>query len=141
MKHSQRRNSVLAGLGLVTVLFGGACGEGDGATRVHSVEPRHGHLTGQQPVSIGGKNFRTDIGYTVYFGTQAASRVMVQSPETLVAIAPGASEAGAVDLTIRGDDGTAVRIKGGYNYDDMGGNVVEQFGDQPARREGGNLAY
>ncbi len=141
MNHCQRirRTSYAAALGLLSILAT-ACDGGDEPTRVLSVEPRHGHLTGEQPVNIGGKNFRTDIGYTVYFGTQAASRVIVQSPENLVAVAPGASEPGAVDITIRGDDGTAVRISQAYSYENMGGNVVEQLGSQ-RQNQTGNLAY
>jgi hypothetical protein len=77
----------------------------------------------------------------VYFGTQQASRVTVQSPELLVAVAPGVPEAKAVDITIRGDDGTALRIREGYSYDNMGGNVVQQLGNNPQQRESGNLAY
>lgn len=140
MNHCQRRIYFVAAFGLTVALFGGACDEGDGAVRVLRLEPRAGHLTGEQPVKIGGKNFRTDIGYTVFFGTQAASRVMVQSTEQIVAIAPGVSEPGAVDVTIRGDDGTAIRIEGGYTYENMGGNVVQQLGDQQ-QNGSGNLAY
>jgi hypothetical protein len=140
MNHCQRRIFVSAALAVTAVLFGGGCGGGDETVRVLSLEPRHGHLTGEQPVNIGGQNFRTDIGYTVYFGAQAASRVIVQSTENLVAVTPGASEPGPVDVTIRGDDGTAVRIREGYNYENMGGNVVEQLGDQQ-QNQGGNLAY
>jgi hypothetical protein len=65
---------------------------------------------------------------------------MVQSTEQLVAIAPGTAEPGPVDVTIRGDDGTAVRISGAYTYENMAGNVVQQLGDQQ-QRGSGNLAY
>ncbi len=140
MNQCQRRINVVAALGLAVALFGGACNGGDEAVRILRLEPRAGHLTGEQPVNIGGKNFRTDVGYTVYFGTQPASRVMVQSTEQIVAIAPGVSDPGAVDITIRGDDGTAVRIKDGYTYENMGGNVVQQLGDTK-QGGSGNLAY
>ncbi len=141
MNHSPRTNRAFAALALAATLLGWGCDQGDEQVRVLSIEPRHGHLTGESPVRIGGKNFRTDIGYTVYFGTQQASRVTVQSPEMLVAVAPGVPEAGSVDITIRGDDGTALRVREGYNYENMGGNVVQQLGNEPQQNGAGNLAY
>lgn len=141
MNLCQRRNRAIALIGVTAALFGMGCDGGDGAVKVTNVNPRSGHLQGQQPVTIEGSNFRTDIGYTVYFGTKAATRVSVQNPEQLLAITPGVERPGAVDMMIRGDDGTAIRIVEGFRYEDMGGSVVEQLGETQEQQGGGNLAY
>jgi len=116
------------------------CG-GGGEVQILSVDPRVGALQGEQPVRIGGKNFRSDIGYTVYFGNQKALQVTILDENTLLAVTPSRDSAGPVDITIRADDGPAFRIAGGYEYTDMGGNVVEQLGDTPGQTGQGNLAY
>jgi hypothetical protein len=141
MNLCQRRNHAITLLGLTAALFGMACDGGDGAVEVSNVTPRSGHIQGQQPVTIEGSNFRTDIGYTVFFGTKAATRVSVQNPEQLLAITPGVDSPGSVDMMIRGDDGTAIRIVDGYRYEDMGGSVVEQLGESGEAQGDGNLAY
>jgi len=126
-------------LTLVTLLLAG-CG-GGGEVEIVSVDPRVGALQGEQPVRIGGKNFRSDIGYTVYFGNQKALQVSILDENTLLAVSPSRDSAGPVDITIRADNGPAFRIANGYEYTDMGGNVVEQLGDQPGQTGQGNLAY
>lgn len=126
-------------IALVTLLVSG-CGEG-GEVEIHSIDPRVGALQGEQPVRIGGKNFRSDIGYTVYFGNQRALQVTILDESTLLAVTPSRDSAGPVDITIRADDGPAFRIANGYEYTDMGGNVVEQLGDAPGQAGQGNLAY
>jgi hypothetical protein len=119
-----------------------ACGESSGGdVEILHMEPRTGAIQGRQPVTIGGRNFRTDIGYTVYFGTKQAEQVTILDPETLRVITPQSSEAGDVDVTIRADDGAAFRITNGFHYEDVGGNVVEQMGSGPAKTKKGNLAY
>ncbi|NOY94758.1 MAG: hypothetical protein GXP55_26570 [Deltaproteobacteria bacterium] len=119
-----------------------ACGQSSGGdVEILHMEPRTGALQGQQPVKIGGRNFRTDIGYTVYFGTKKAEQVTILDPETLLVITPQRDEAGDVDVTIRADDGAAFRITNGFHYEDRGGNVVEQMGSGPAKTKKGNLAY
>ena len=46
------------------------------------------------------------------------------------------------DIVVRADDGPAFRIAEGYHYVDQSGNVMEQVGAGPERREGdSNLAY
>jgi hypothetical protein len=108
-----------------------------------AVDPGHGTLQGEQPVSITGQ-FHTDIGYTVYFGTRKSENVLVRDEHTLVAVAPRSDAAGAVDLTIVADNGPAFRVVNGYLYEAGGGNVIENLGAGPSQmREGtgSNLAY
>jgi len=106
------------------------CGEGGGETAILNVDPRAGATLGDQPVKILGANFRTDIGYTVYFGTKRAETVTIIDPQTLVAVTPQVDEAGAVDITIRADNGPAWRISKAFRYEDMSGSVVEGLGEQ-----------
>lgn len=117
------------------------CDEEGGEVEILSMEPQTGALQGENPVKIGGRNFRTDIGYTVYFGNQRAGQVTILDPETLLVITPARDEAGDVDVTIRADDGAAFRITDGFHYEDRGGSVVEHLGSGPAKAKKGNLAY
>ncbi|MEM6957594.1 MAG: IPT/TIG domain-containing protein [Myxococcota bacterium] len=121
--------------------FGFGCGGEGGEMRILDVDPRNGPMQTQTPVIVTGQNFRTDIGYTVYFGTQRAPQVTVIDPETLRITTPQVDSGGTVDILIRPDIGTPYAIRGAYEYQDVGGNVVEQLGEGPARREGGSLAY
>ena len=136
---------VLATLALgASVAFGtAACGDEGGELEILRVDPQSGAIQGQQRVKIQGRNFRSDIGYTVYFGAQRATKVSLLDPHTLQVETPSVSEPTAVDIFVRADDGPAFRIPEGYRYEDMSGNVMEQVGDAPARNseEGSNLAY
>ena len=109
--------------------------------QILNMEPRNGAMQTQTPVTITGMNFRTDIGYTVFFGTNASPQVTIIDPETLLVAAPQVDSEGAVDVTVRADDGQAFRIVGAFEYQNVGGNVVEQLGSGPTKREGGSLAY
>lgn len=131
--------TILSTLVACTALIG--CDDEGGEVEILSMEPQTGTLQGENPVKIGGRNFRTDIGYTVYFGNQRARQVTILDQETLLVITPPRDEAGDVDVTIRADDGAAFRIAGGFHYEDRGGNVVEHLGAGPTKSKKGNLAY
>ena len=133
-------SSTLLSFGLLLSL-GSGCGETGGDIEILSVDPPNGAMQGEQPVKIGGRNFRTDIGYTVFFGTKRASRVTIQDSETLVVLTPQYQEEGPVDIMIRADNGDAFRIHGGYEYQNVGGGIVQQLGDGPAKTDMGFLAY
>lgn len=127
-------------LGLCFALAVAACGGEGGDIEIHSIEPAVGGLQGDQVIKINGANFRTDIGYAVYFGRKKSMQVTILNPETLVTATPQQEEAGAVDIRIVSDDGAAFRIPNGFRYEDQGGNVVEQLGGAGAAKKG-NLAY
>lgn len=108
---------------------------------IKDVLPRSGAMQIEQEVTITG-NFRDDIGYTVYFGPKRASRVSVRDPQTLKAICPAADAPGKVDILVMADNGITYRIHEAYQYEQAGGNVMQNVGEGPGRREGGgNLAY
>ena len=133
-------SSTLLSVGLL-ISFAVGCGETGGDIEILSVDPPNGAMQGEQPVKIGGRNFRTDIGYTVFFGTKRASRVTIQDTETLVVLTPQYQEEGPVDIMIRADNGDAFRIHAGYEYQNVGGGIVQQLGDGPAKTDMGFLAY
>ncbi len=112
-----------------TVLATSACGSAKGDPAILNVDPRAGATIGEQPVKILGTNFRTDIGYTVYFGTKRAGSVTILDPQTLLAVTPQVDEPGPVDITIRADNGPAWRISKAFRYENMGGSVVEGLGE------------
>lgn len=133
---------------LTTVLLSGlfivplaGCGEGGGEMAILNVDPRNGPTQGDQPVKILGENFRTDIGYTVFFGNQRSPSVTIVDPQTMVATAPPYEEEGMVDITIRSDDGSAFRVSEVFEYQEISGGVVERLGEGPEKQEGGGLAY
>lgn len=126
----------VVGLALTSTLMSGVfvgCGPEGGDLAIRDIDPRSGALQGAT-VKIVGNNFRTDIGYTVYFGNQEAESVTILDSETLAMIAPTREEAGPVDVLIRADDGAAFRIREGFRYEDMGGNVVEGLGETKAKK-------
>lgn len=127
---------------LITVALGllGACKKDPNDMSLKDMQPRSGAMQAEQAVTITG-NFRPDLGYTVYFGTERSQRVSVRDESTLVAIAPTADNPGTVDITIIADNGPAFKIVQGYTYEGAGGNVMEHVGSGPQRRSGGNLAY
>jgi hypothetical protein len=111
---------------------------------VASLEPEHGGVQGDQPVTIHG-DFRTDIGYTVYFGTSRSDHVSVRSDSELVALAPHVERPGKVDVIVIADTGPGFRIKQAFLYQEAGGNIMEHVGagaqGQQGGQGGGNLAY
>jgi hypothetical protein len=120
-------------------LLVGACQTGSDMA-VTGLNPRAGHIAGDQTVEIQGQNFRTDIGYTVYFGKGKAGNVTIRSTEALVVTSPS-GQAGPVDVTVRADDGHAFLLKQAFTYEDMGGSVVEGIGKPGTTKDKGNLAF
>lgn len=116
-----------------------ACDAG-GEMTITGINPRAGHIAGDQKVEIQGKNFRTDIGYTVYFGTAKARNVTIRGTDSLVVTTPSGS-VGTTDVTVRADDGNAFLLKQAFTYEDMAGSVVEGLGETAERKDKGNLAF
>ncbi len=136
------RNTLLATGSLTAALFSVFCMAcaGDGEMAVTGINPRAGHIAGDQKVEILGKNFRSDIGYTVYFGSSRARGVTIRGSESLVVITPSGA-VGPTDVTVRADDGNAFRLKQAFTYEDMGGSVVENLGETAGSKGKGNLAF
>lgn len=118
-----------------------ACKKDPNDMALKDLQPRSGAVQAEQAITITG-NFRDDIGYTVYFGPNRASRTSVRDPETLVAVCPAGKQPGPVDIIIMADNGLTYRMAQAYTYEGGGGNVMEQMGEGPQRQTGGgNLAY
>lgn len=126
--------SVCLSLGLV------ACDDGGGEISFLNIDPPNGATQGR-PIKIEGRNFRTDIGYTVFFGTKRSPQVTLIDPETMVVMAPQVEEAGRVDITVRADDGDAFIIHDAFEYQAVAGGIVDRMGEGPEKQQGGGLAY
>lgn len=129
---------MLAGLGLAiaTTASLGCGGEDEvsGPMEIWNVEPRIGGTGGEQAVRITGRNFRQDIGYTVYFGANRASSVMIPDSSTLVVVSPQ-HEAGPVDVVIVSEAGSAFRVQQGYLFSDQAlGEVAPEASAGPRDR-------
>jgi len=126
--------------GLAAALISGCKG---GEMQILDINPRTGHTQGDQPVHIVGKNFRQDIGYTVYFGTKKTTSVTIRDPETIEVLTPTGMPEGNVDVMIRVDDGHAYRVADAFSFKNMGGDVVQGLGASPGSKKDqkGNLAY
>ena len=105
-------------LGCGLAVYG--CGEGSDMAIV-DVEPKQGPTTGEQPVKILGQNFRTDVGYTIYFGTKRAENVTILDDQTLLVMTPSREEAGPVDINIVADNGPAFVIRQAFSYQEASG--------------------
>lgn len=108
------RLGVLAGL--LASMTAAACS--DEAPSVKRVYPDFSSLRGDEDVRIEGSGFRNDIGYTVYFGTQRASSVMVEDEHVLVATTPGVDAPRQVDVRIVADNGKTFLLKKAFRYVD-----------------------
>lgn len=113
-----------------------ACKE-SGEMAILDVQPRKGNTQGESPVRIIGKNFRQDIGYTVYFGNKKAQELSLQDPETMVVTTPASMPVGTVDIMIRADNGNAFKISQVYSFEQVG----PQKATGAAAEQKGNLAY
>lgn len=114
---------------VTTALALSACGgEGGGELEILNIDPRAGATAGEQPVQITGNNFRRDISYTVYFGNKRSMRSTILDDHTLLVATPTMDEAGVVDVIVAADNGAAFRIREGFTFEEMGGNVMENVG-------------
>ncbi len=114
-------------VGLAVLVAG--CGEATaGDIDVHDIQPRAGATAGEQPVRITGANFRQDIGYAVYFGAIRATQLTILDDTTLLVATPQ-HDAGPVDVVVVADNGPAFRLHNAFQFNDQGGNVMEQVGE------------
>jgi hypothetical protein len=113
------------------------CGDEGGEMAINNVDPRAGHLAGEEPVKIIGENFRTDIGYTVYFGTKRATSVTILDPSTILVTTPMVDDPATVDITLTADNGPAFRIAQAFSFEDRS----EDGAGAAAAKKSGNLAY
>ncbi len=133
MGQPKRRNG-FCWLGLSMILLA-ACDSG-GQMTILDVNPRVGSTQGDQVVQILGKNFRQDIGYTIYFGTKKVSTLTIRDPETMELLTPAGVAPGKVDIMIRADNGDAFRIPQVFTFQAAGGAAAGT-----KKEEKGNLAY
>jgi hypothetical protein len=106
-----------------------ACDEPRRDMAFQRLDPDFGGLQGGKTVRVVGENLRLDIGYAVYFGEQRSSQVSIQSEKALLAVTPRRFEPGAVDVTIRADNGAVFVVKGGFQYINQAGSLLD---DAPA---------
>jgi hypothetical protein len=124
----------------IGAVFGGSACSSGGEMAITGINPRAGHIAGDQTVEIQGKNFRMDIGYAVYFGKAKAANVTIRSSEAIMVTSPSGT-VGPVDVTVRPDNGAAFVLKQAFTYEDMGGSVVEGIGKPGTSKDKGNLAF
>ena len=93
--------------------------------RFDSLDPGFGGLQGGKTVRVVGENVRLDIGYAVYFGRQRSAQVSIQNDKALLAVTPRRFEPGAVDVTIRADNGAVFVLKNGFEYINQAGNLLQ----------------
>jgi hypothetical protein len=124
---------VLTLLSLVAMPLAG-CGDEGGPMDVYNIEPRHGQTSGEQAVRITGANFRQDIGYAVYFGSERATQVTIMDTSTLLVATPQ-HELGTVDVVVASEAGPAFRIHDAFAFDDTGGTATQHTGSSAGGAE------
>ena len=136
---SMRSSALVTGAFLLLGCLLAGCGSPEGGDiRIYRLDPNVGPTTGDQPVRIHGDGFRTDVGYTVYFGPKRAPRVTIVDDSTMFVVTPPYDEATTVDLVIMADDGPAWKVHQAYTYQQVGGNVIEHLGESKKK---GKLVY
>ncbi len=109
------------------------CGEqAGGAMEVWNIEPRIGGTAGEQAVRITGRNFRQDVGYTVYFGPNRATSVLIADTSTLIVTTPQ-HDMGPVDVVVASEAGPAFRIQQGYTFSDQAAGQLQAGPNQGPR--------
>jgi len=111
-------------IGAVLVLT--ACEKPRPEIAFHELDPNFGGLQGGKTVKVVGRSLRLDIGYAVYFGQLRSPQVSIQSEKALLAVTPRRTTPGAVDVTIRADNGSVFVIKQGFEYINQGGNLLDE---------------
>jgi hypothetical protein len=109
-------------IGAVLVLA--SCEKPHAEMAFHELDPNFGGLQGGKTVKVVGRSLRLDIGYAVYFGKLRSAQVSIQSEKALLAVTPRRSTPGAVDVTIRADNGAVFVIKQGFEYINQRGNLL-----------------
>lgn len=113
-----RRQLALAAVAIAACVLSGC---GDAEMKVHRLDPAFGGTKGDDDVRIVGQGFRTDIGYSVYFGPRKASSVIVEGDDTLVATTPSFDDPMTVDVRIVADDGRVFLMKHAFRFVDQSG--------------------
>ncbi len=113
-------------IGAVFVLT--ACEKPRAEMAFHELDPDFGGLQGGKTVRVVGQSLRLDIGYAVYFGQLRSAQVSIQSDKALLAVTPRQTTPGAVDVTIRADNGTVFVIKRGFEYINQRGRLLDDPG-------------
>lgn len=125
---------LLSLLALVSLPLVGCGGDAGGPMDVYNIEPRHGLTSGEQAVRITGANFRQDIGYSVYFGSERATQVTIMDTSTLLVATPQ-HDLGTVDVVVASEAGPAFRIHDAFAFDDTGGTVGTHTGSSAGGTE------
>ena len=121
-----RKLGGISGVIIGAVLLLAACDEPGGEMTFHQLDPNFGGLQGGKTVRVVGRNIRLDIGYAVYFGQQRSAQVSIQNERALLAVTPRRFEPGAVDVTIRADNGSVFVVKNGFEYINQAGKLLEE---------------
>ncbi|MGB8330134.1 MAG: hypothetical protein WCE62_08385 [Polyangiales bacterium] len=116
----------ILGVIIGAVLALAACQQQRAEMAFQELDPDFGGLQGGKTVRVVGQSIRLDIGYAVYFGQLQSPQVSIQSDKGLLAVTPRRSSPGLVDVTIRADNGSVFVIKGGFEYINQGGNLLEE---------------
>ena len=119
-----RHQGVIRGVIIGAVLVLCACEKPRGDMSFRELDPDFGGLQGGKTVRVLGDNLRLDIGYAVYFGQQRSPQVSIQSEKALLAVTPRRADPGAVDVTIRSDDGAVFVLKSGFEYINQAGTLL-----------------
>ena len=82
--------------------------------RIFSVSPIAGARTGGITVTITGSGFQPEA--EVFFGSNQATDVVVQSSTSVQATLPPATEVGSVNVSLFNPDGTSATRVGGFTY-------------------------
>lgn len=121
-----RRLGGILGMIIGAGLASGACEKPHAQMSFTEVDPDFGGLQGGKTVRVVGRSLRLDIGYAVYFGEQQSPQVSIQNSEGLLAVTPRRAQPGAVDVTIRADNGSVFVIEKGFQYINQAGNLLAE---------------
>ncbi len=102
---------------------------------VRKLSPPVGVIAGGEPIQILGSGFRTDMGITVYFGSNKVDSVSINGTDKLTVMSPSAQAGGKVDVLVITDNGQELRLKNAFNYVAKSNMDIRDLGKRKSLRD------
>jgi hypothetical protein len=126
------RKIALIALVAVVACFATSCEKEFGFKKI---APPTGVMGGGEPVTISGSGFQAGMGISVYFGTDKAGNVVINSPEKMTVTTPSSFEPKTVDVRILTDTGQEYVIRRAFSYIKQSHMDIRDLGKRKSMRK------
>ena len=104
---------------------------------ITDVNPKTGNMVGGEPVEIIGTGFHSNMGISVYIGSNKVDTVSIQGENKLTVSTPVGNEEGQVDIRVVTDDGQEFLLPRVFTYvkGSASGMDIRQLGERKSMRD------